>query len=193
MLKLKPQYFGHLVLRTNSLEKTLIAGKDWGQEEKGATEDEMVGWHHQLNGHEFEQSPGDSEEPDGLQSLGSQKVRCLVSEQQQAGWTHSLPQPLRDQRKGRPYTWSKRELELSLGFSWTNAESGRLIPEGGTAGYWAAAPEVPRPKEPAPPALGDGTAPKSGNTQAPCSSRSGVWERGTGHVVLLRSRQRMWN
>ena len=37
------------------------AGKDWGQEEKGATEDEIVGWHHQLNGHEFEQTPGDSE------------------------------------------------------------------------------------------------------------------------------------
>ena len=37
------------------------AGKDWGQEEKGATEDEMVGWHHWLNGHEFEQTPGDSE------------------------------------------------------------------------------------------------------------------------------------
>ena len=34
------------------------AGKDWGQEEKGTTEDEMVGWHHQLNGHEFEQAPG---------------------------------------------------------------------------------------------------------------------------------------
>ena len=37
------------------------AGKDWGQEEKGVTEDEMVGWHHWLNGHEFEQAPGDSE------------------------------------------------------------------------------------------------------------------------------------
>ena len=37
------------------------AGKDWGQEENGMTEDEMVGWHHQLNGHEFEQTPGDSE------------------------------------------------------------------------------------------------------------------------------------
>ena len=36
-------------------------GKDWGQEEKGATEDEMVGWHHRRNGHEFEQTPGDSE------------------------------------------------------------------------------------------------------------------------------------
>ena len=37
------------------------AGKDWGQEEKGATEDEIVGWHHQFNGHEFEQTQGDSE------------------------------------------------------------------------------------------------------------------------------------
>ena len=37
------------------------AGKDWGQEEKGMTEDEMVGWHHQHNGHEFEQTPGDGE------------------------------------------------------------------------------------------------------------------------------------
>ena len=37
------------------------AGKDWGQEEKGMTEDEMVGWHHQLNGHEFEQALGDGE------------------------------------------------------------------------------------------------------------------------------------
>ena len=38
------------------------AGKDSRQEEKGTTEDEMVGWHHRLNGHEFEQAPGDGEE-----------------------------------------------------------------------------------------------------------------------------------
>ena len=37
------------------------AGEDWGQEEKGVTEDKMLGWHHWLNGHEFEQTPGDSE------------------------------------------------------------------------------------------------------------------------------------
>ena len=37
------------------------AGKDWGQEEKGMTQDEMVGWHHQLNRHESEQAPGDGE------------------------------------------------------------------------------------------------------------------------------------
>ena len=52
MLKLKLQYFGHLMRRVDSLEKT-DAGRDWGQEEKGTTEDEMVGWHHQLTGCEF--------------------------------------------------------------------------------------------------------------------------------------------
>ena len=45
MLKLKLQYFGHLMRRVDSLEKT-HAGRDWGQEEKGMTEDEMAGWHH---------------------------------------------------------------------------------------------------------------------------------------------------
>ena len=54
MLKLKLQYFGHLMRRTDSLEKNPDAGKGWGQEDKGSTEDEMVGWHHQLDGHEFE-------------------------------------------------------------------------------------------------------------------------------------------
>ena len=51
------------------------AGKDWRQEEKGMT-NEMVGWHHWLNGHEFEQAPGDGEgKPGVLQSMGSQRVR----------------------------------------------------------------------------------------------------------------------
>ena len=54
MLKRKLQYFGHLMWRTESLEKDPDAGKDWRQEEKGLTEDEMVGWHHYLNGYEFE-------------------------------------------------------------------------------------------------------------------------------------------
>ena len=45
MLKLKLQYFSHLMRRVDSLEKT-DAGRDWGQEEKGPTEDEMAGWHH---------------------------------------------------------------------------------------------------------------------------------------------------
>ena len=51
MLKLKLQFFGHLMGRVDSLEKTLMLG---GQEEKGMTKDEMAGWHHQLDGHEFE-------------------------------------------------------------------------------------------------------------------------------------------
>ena len=53
MLKLKLQYFDHLIRRADSLEKTLILGKIEG-EKKRMTEDEMVGWHHRLNGHEFE-------------------------------------------------------------------------------------------------------------------------------------------
>ena len=55
MLKLKLQYFGHLMWRTDSLEKTLmLAGKEWRQQERGTTEDEVVGWHHRLDGPEFE-------------------------------------------------------------------------------------------------------------------------------------------
>ena len=57
MLKLKLQYFGHLMRRVDSLEES-DAQRDWGQEEKGTTEDEMVGWHHQLNGHGFGWTPG---------------------------------------------------------------------------------------------------------------------------------------
>ena len=58
MLKMKLQYFGHLMKRTHSFSN---AKKDWGQEEKGVTEAEMVGWHQWCNGHEFEQASGDSE------------------------------------------------------------------------------------------------------------------------------------
>ena len=66
MLKLKLQYFGHLMQRTDSLEKDPDAGKDWRREEKGTTEDEMVGWHHRLDGYEFEQALGVG---DGQESL----------------------------------------------------------------------------------------------------------------------------
>ena len=57
MLKLKLQYFGHLMQRADSLKRLIgkdsDAGRDWRQEEKGMTEDEMAGWHHELDGHEF--------------------------------------------------------------------------------------------------------------------------------------------
>ena len=52
MLRLKLQYFGHLMQRVDSLEKTLMLGGIGGQE-KGMTEDEMAGWHHRLDAHEF--------------------------------------------------------------------------------------------------------------------------------------------
>ena len=61
LLKLRLQYFGHLMQRTHTLGKTLMLGKIEGRRRKEVAEDETVGWHHQLNGHEFEKTLGDSE------------------------------------------------------------------------------------------------------------------------------------
>ena len=72
------------------IRKDPDAQKDWRQEEKGTTEGEMIGWHHQLNGHEFEQVLGDGEGQGAwhAESMGSQRVRhdwatekqqCIVS------------------------------------------------------------------------------------------------------------------
>ena len=71
MLKLKLQYFGHLMRRADSLEKSPDVGKDWRQEEKGMTEDEMVRWHHWLNWHEFEWTLGVGDGPGGLACCSS--------------------------------------------------------------------------------------------------------------------------
>ena len=62
LLLLKFQNFGHLMWRVDSLEKTLMLGKTEGRTRRVTTKDEMVGWHHWLNGHDFEQTPRDSEE-----------------------------------------------------------------------------------------------------------------------------------
>ena len=70
VLKLKLQYFGHLMRRAD-LWKDPDAGKDWGQEEKGTTEDEMVGWHHWLNGHVFGWTPGVGDGQGGLACCSS--------------------------------------------------------------------------------------------------------------------------
>ena len=70
MLKLKLQYFSHLMWRVDSLEKT-DAGRDWGQEEKGMTEDEMAGWHHQLDRHGFGWTPGVDDGQGGLACFDS--------------------------------------------------------------------------------------------------------------------------
>ena len=76
MLKLKLQYFGHLIWRVDSLEKT-DAGRDWGQEKKGATENEMAGWHHQLDGRWVWVNSGSwwwTGRPGVLRFMGSQRV-----------------------------------------------------------------------------------------------------------------------
>ena len=65
MLKLKLQYFGHLIQSTDSFEMTLIPGKIEGKRRRDE-KDEMVGWHHQLDGHEFEQAPGVGDGQGGL-------------------------------------------------------------------------------------------------------------------------------
>ena len=64
VLKLKLQYFGQLMRRADSLEKTLMLGKTEGG--RRTTENEMVGWHHRLDGHAFEQTEGDGDGQGGL-------------------------------------------------------------------------------------------------------------------------------
>ena len=83
ILKLSLQYFGQLMWRANALKKT-DEGKDWRQEEKGATEDEMVGWHRRFNGNEYEQTPGDSE---GQGSLVCCSPWVTKSQIQLSDWT----------------------------------------------------------------------------------------------------------
>ena len=66
MLKLKLQYFGHLMRRVDSLEKTLMLGGIGGRRKRGRREDEMAGWHRWLDGHEFEWTPGVGDGQGGL-------------------------------------------------------------------------------------------------------------------------------
>ena len=63
---MKLQYFGHLMHESWLIGKDSDAGRDWRQEEKGTTEDEMAGWHHRLDGHEFEWIPGVGDGQGGL-------------------------------------------------------------------------------------------------------------------------------
>ena len=71
MLELKLQYFGHLMQRFWLIWKDPDDGKDWEQEEKGTTEDEMVGWHHRHNGHGFGCTQGVGDGQGGLACCGS--------------------------------------------------------------------------------------------------------------------------
>ena len=93
-LTLKLQYFGHLIRRADLLWKASDAGIDWRQEEKGIIEDEMVEWHHRLNGlngHEFEKTLGDSE--------GQRCLACC------SPWGHRIRHNLVTERYNTQYTW----------------------------------------------------------------------------------------
>ena len=104
MLKLKLQYFDHLIRRTDSLEKTLMLEKIEGGRRRGwqrmrwldditdSMEDEMVGWHHRLDGHEFEQAPGVG---DGQGSLAC----CSPRGHKESNTTEQLNWILEKQRK----------------------------------------------------------------------------------------------
>ena len=74
--------FGHLMGRTDSLEKALMLGKIEGRREKEMTGDEMVGCHHRLNGHDFEQTLGDSEKQRSLECCnpGVTKIQTQLSD-----------------------------------------------------------------------------------------------------------------
>ena len=85
MLKLKLQYFGHLMSRTDSLEKTLMLGKIEGRRRRGQ-HDEVIREHHQFNGHEFEETLGGSERQGSLACYSPWACRVghnLVTKQQQ--------------------------------------------------------------------------------------------------------------
>ena len=103
-LNLKPQYFGHLMQRVASLEKTLMLGKTWRQQEKRTTEDAMAGWHRQLNGHEFQQT-----------SLVAQMVKNLPAIQET--WVKKIPWSRRSpgERNGRPLQYSSLGSPMNRG------------------------------------------------------------------------------
>ena len=88
MLKLKLQYFGHLMQRVDSLEKT-DAGRDWGQEEKGTTEEEMAGWHHRLDAHESEWTLGVGDGQGGLACCNS-RDRKESDTTERLNWTEPI-------------------------------------------------------------------------------------------------------
>ena len=86
-LKLKLQYFGHL-MQSQLIGKDPDAGKDWGQEEKGMTEDEMAGWHHRLNGHGFGWTLGVGDGQGGLAccSSGVAKSQIQLNDWTELNW-----------------------------------------------------------------------------------------------------------
>ena len=98
MLKLKLQYFGHLMGRADSLEKTLmLGGRYWRQEEKGTTEDETAGWHHRLSGHGFGWTLGVDDGQGGLVCCGS--------------WGHREPDTTEQLNWTEPFLTLKKKID----------------------------------------------------------------------------------
>ena len=87
MLKLKLQFFGHLMWRADSLEDP-DAGRDYGQKEKGMTEDEMAGWHHQLDGSESGWTPGVGDGQGGMACCDSWGGK--ESDSERLNWTELI-------------------------------------------------------------------------------------------------------
>ena len=113
MLRLKLQYFGCLIAKSWLIGKDLDAGSDWGQEEKGTTEDEMAGWHHWLDTHEFEWTRGIGDGQGGL-------VCCDSWARKESDTTERL-------------NWGATSLNVLLNFIWQTEQDWKRwsgVPEG---------------------------------------------------------------
>ena len=120
VLKLKLRYFANLMLRAYLFEKNPGAGKDWGQEEKGTTEDEIVGWHHRLNGHEIWIDSGSwwwTGRPGMLLVHGVTKSWTRLRDWTELSWTESLDfltlAPFITLMRRRMYKFSRKKLLVS--------------------------------------------------------------------------------
>ena len=115
MLKLKLQYFGHLMRRVDSLEKTLMLGGIGGRRRRGRTEDEMAGWHHRLKGQDFGWTPGFGDGRGGLACCSS--WGCKESDTTEwLNWTvreKSIPVWVE-----KVLEWSPHICTESLAFTW---------------------------------------------------------------------------
>ena len=107
MLKLKLQYFGYLMWIIDSLEKSLLFGRNWSHVEKGTTEDEMPGWHHRLNGYEFEKAP---EVVNGQGSL----VCCSPLDHKELDMTEQLNGLIGANNRSCRCLWSNNEVQSSF-------------------------------------------------------------------------------
>ena len=129
MLKLKLQNFGYLMQRAKSLEKTLMLGKIEGRRRKGSIEDEIFGWPHWLNVHEFEQMLGDSEGQGSLACFSSWGQKELdMSEWLNKNSKEGLPS-IRlkfPNRKSDPLNYysilQKAAWRWSIGCTWTSPD-----------------------------------------------------------------------